>query len=59
MGEISTPRIEPLAQASDLDKPLSKEGAPRKREPRGKQPPPPSVESDEPAEEIHQIDELA
>jgi hypothetical protein len=59
MGELSTPRIESSVPSSDLDKGFSKDGLPKKRELRGKQSSAPSVESDDPVEEIHQIDELA
>jgi hypothetical protein len=59
MGELSMPRIEPLAQNTDLDKGPPKQGTPRKRAVGEPQPPPPSVESDDTVEEVHKIDELA
>jgi hypothetical protein len=59
MDDLTAPRIEPLGQSVDPDKQLLKKGPPRKRETPEKQAPSPSVESDDPVENIHQIDELA
>jgi hypothetical protein len=59
MGDITAPRIEPLSQGNDLDKYPQGKGSQRKREMPGKLSPPPSIESDETDEDLHQIDELA
>ena len=59
MDDITAPRIEPLAENTDPDKYSSKKGAPRKRENPEKRSPSPSIESGEPIDDIHQIDELA
>lgn len=60
MDDLTAPRIEPLGTSVDHDRPSLKQGPPRRREAKEKNAPPsPRVESDDPAEEIHQIDELA
>jgi hypothetical protein len=59
MDDLTTTRIEPLAPSVDPDKHSVREGPPRKREKPGKPSPSPSIESDDPVEDIHQIDELA
>jgi hypothetical protein len=59
MGDITAPRIEPLAESSSRDEYPSKKGTPRKREDPEKPLSSPSIESDDVVEEIHQIDELA
>jgi hypothetical protein len=59
MDEITAPRIEPLAENTDRDQYPSRKQATRKRESPGKSAPSPSIESDDTAEEIHRIDELA
>ncbi len=60
MDDLTAPRIEPLAQDIDPDKQFPKKGPSRKRENTEKQAPPsPSVESDVPVDDLHQIDELA
>lgn len=59
MDDITAPRIGPLSQGTDLDKYSPGKGTPRKREPPGKPSPPPSIESDETTDDVHQIDELA
>ena len=62
MDDISTTRIEPATPSVDLDKRPPSDGSPRKRpkpEKTEKIPPPPIIDSGDPMEEIHQIDELA
>jgi hypothetical protein len=59
MDDITAPRIEPLSQGTDHDKYSPKKGTPQKKELPGKPSQPPSIESDDSIEDIHQIDELA
>lgn len=59
MDELSAPRIEPSTQTTDLDKRAPQKGLPRKRQKPEKSLPSPSIEPDDPVEDIHQIDELA
>ena len=59
MDDLTTTRIEPLATSIDLDKHSVRKGPSRKREKPEKPSQSPSIESDDSAEDIHQIDELA
>ncbi len=62
MDDISPPRIEPTGASMDIEKRSPSDGSPRKRptpEKSEKPLPSPSVDSGDPVEEIHQIDELA
>jgi len=62
MDDFSATRIEPTAPSVDIEKRSPSDGSPRKRptpEKAEKSLPSPSVDSGDPVEEIHQIDELA
>jgi len=59
MEDFSAPRIEPSAQSTDLDQRSRTNASPRKRQSPEKTLPSPSLESGDPAEDIHQVDELA
>jgi hypothetical protein len=59
MDDITTSRIEPMAENTGADQYAPRKETPRKRETPENRPPSPSIESDEIVEEIHKIDELA
>ena len=63
MGDLFPTRIEPAAPSVDIEKRSPSNGSPGKRRPAPekseKDSASPSVDSGDPVEEIHQIDELA